>query len=360
MPIRQILLTVSGRIPPTIETDIAEQRRPRADFLELSKRLQADLMDYERARAASGVVGRVLERLVNADLMLAYACWRARKKYRAIVTDGEQVGLPLAALLKASRGPRPRHVMITHVISPAKKVLLIDVLRLTSQIDTFVVYSQWQQDFIRRRWNVRPERVSLIPFMVDETFFDPSQVTRQPTSRPRICSVGLERRDYPTLLRAVDGLDVDVVVAAASPWSKQRENVSGQRIPANVTVRKFTQYELRQLYADCDLLVMPLQPVDFQAGITAILEAMSMAKPIICSTTPGQTDVVVDGFNGSYVPVGDVAALRSAISRFLAQPALTRQLGINARAQVERDLGLNQYCERLFTILQRTLENNRT
>jgi hypothetical protein len=36
-------------------------------------------------------------------------------------------------------------------------------------------------------------------------------------------------------------------------------------------VRKFTQYELRQLYADSCFMVMPLENVKFQAGVTAIL-----------------------------------------------------------------------------------------
>ena len=359
MPIRQILLTVSGQIPPAIEEDIAAQRRPRADFLELARRLEADLMDYGKARERTGVIGRALEKLVSPNLMLAYACWLSRKQYRVIVTDGEQVGLPLAILSKVSRGRRPHHIMITHVISAAKKVLLIDGLRLTSQIDTFVVYSEWQRDFICRRWNLDPDDVCLIPFMVDEEFFDPSKVTRQMASKPRICSVGLERRDYPTLLKAVEGLDVEVVVAAASPWSKQRDGLSGQRLPPNVTVRKLTQYELRQLYADCDLLVMPLQAVDFQAGITAILEAMAMEKPVICSRTPGQTDVIVEGFNGAYVPVGDPAALRAEITRFLVQPELTKKLGGNARAQVKRDFSLSRYTQRLFTIAQSAMTNSR-
>ena len=358
-PAHEVLLTVSGHIPATIATDIAQQLRPRADFLELVGRLKADVLDYTKARAIAGSVGRGLEKLAGPNLMLAYACWLVRGRYRAIVTDGEQVGLPLASFLKASPDERPRHIMITHVISASKKVLLIDALRLVSHIDTFIVYSQWQQDFIRSRWKIAPDRIALIPFMVDEDFFDPAKVKRQPASRPRICSVGLERRDYSTLLRAVEGLDVDVVVAAASPWSKQRENVTGQHLPSNVTVRKFSQFELRQLYADCEFMVMPLQAVEFQAGVTAILEAMAMGKAVICSKAPGQTDVVTQGLNGCYVPVGDPDALRSEISRLLAERDDAARLGANARTMVVRDLGLNRYTERLFTIVQSTLSQQR-
>ncbi|MCJ7657726.1 MAG: hypothetical protein MUO67_01105 [Anaerolineales bacterium] len=89
--------------------------------------------------------------------------------------------------------------------------------------------------------------------------------------RPLICSVGLERRDYPTLIEAVRGLDLQLVIAAASPWSKQADSTQGQDLPSNVTVKRFTQYELRDLYARSRFMVMPLYDVPFQAGITTIL-----------------------------------------------------------------------------------------
>ena len=38
--------------------------------------------------------------------------------------------------------------------------------------------------------------------------------------------------------------------------------------------------------------VMPLIETDFQAGVTTLLEAMAMAKPIVCTKNTGQTDVI--------------------------------------------------------------------
>jgi glycosyltransferase involved in cell wall biosynthesis len=350
-----VLLTVPGEIPDTISTEIAQRSRPRADYLELARCLRADLLDYARAREVTGRVGRGIERLGGPNLVLAYACWLLRGRYRAIVTDGEQVGLPLASLLKLAAARRPRHIMIAHVISASKKVFLMDFLKLTAQIDRFVVYCSWQREYIQSRWNIGPNRVVMVPFMVDERFFDPVEVKPQRSHRPRICAVGLERRDYATLIRAVEGVDVDVVIAAASPWSRQKYDTSRRPIPSNVTVRKFSQYELRQLYADCAFMVMPLQPVEFQAGVTAILEAMAMGKAVVCSRTPGQTDVVVDGENGRYVPVGDAAALRAEIARLLAQPGEIARLGANARDRVVRELSLDHYAQRLSMIVQDTL-----
>jgi glycosyltransferase involved in cell wall biosynthesis len=350
-----VLLTVSGTIPPDISQRIACGERPRADYLELARGFGADLIDYQRARKVVGVGAALLERIGGADLVLAYACFKLRRRYKAIVTDGEQIGLPLAAMLKLAPGPRPRHVMIVHIISVPKKQFFLDKLGVQSHIDRFLVYSSWQKQFIERRWSLPAERVRFTPFMVDHTFFSPEQVKPTPRPQPQICAVGLERRDYPTLLKAVGGLDAHVVIAAASPWSKRSDSTAGQHIPGNVTVRTFTQYELRQLYADSRFLVMPLENVEFQAGVTAILEAMAMERAVVCSRTPGQTDVVVDGENGRYVPSGDAAALRAAIVDLLQRPDEAARLGRGGRQLVEGEMSLDHYVDRLHAIVREVI-----
>jgi len=347
---KAVLLTVSGEIPPDIVKQIADGRRPRADYLELARSLDADLIDYGKARRSTGRAGRFFERIGGANLMLAYACWKIRRQYQAIATDGEQVGIPLAALLKLTPGKSPCHLMIVHDISAAKKLPFLDWLRVHSHIDRFFVYSRWQKRFIKQRWNMACERVTWTPFMVDQQFFSPAQVMPKTASRPQICAVGLERRDYPTLMRAVEGLDLDVVVAAASPWSKYKDSTSGQRVPQNVTVKKFSQHDLRQLYADSLFLVMPLEEVNFQAGVTAILEAMAMAKPVICSRAPGQTDVITENENGRYVDCDDPAALRAAIVSLVAQREEIARMGANGRRLIEDEMNLDRYAERFAAV----------
>jgi len=299
----------------------------------------------------------VLERLGGPNLVLAYACWKLRKSTQAIVTDGEQVGLPLAALLKITPGPRPRHLMIVHVISELKKTVFLDWLGVQSAIDRFITYSRWQQRFIEDRWKFGPGRVLWTPFMVDQEFFAPDRVRPKSSGRPQVCAVGLERRDYETLLRAVETVNADLVIAAASPWSSRSDGIARRSIPSNVTIQKFTQYELRQLYADSCFMIMPLENVKFQAGVTAILECLAMGKPVVCSRIPGQTDVVVEGENGRYVPPKDPSALSTEISRLLSSPEEAVRLGGNGRKLVERQMNLDRYVQRLAGFLSEAINS---
>lgn len=354
-----VLLTVSGNIAPDIESQIARGERPETDYVAMARAFGADLIDYETARLQTGRVGQLLEKIGGPNLVLAWACYQQRKKYRVIFTDGEQVGIPLALFLKFFNwGRRARHLMIGHILSVGKKMIFLDWLKLQSHIDVFLVYATWQKQFIEQRWRVPAERVVFTPFMVDANFFAPEQASQpddflpELDDRPIISSVGLEFRDYPTLMEAVRGLDVQVVIAAASPWSKRADTTADQDIPDNVLVRRFTQFELRDLYAMSAFFVMPLFNVNFQAGVTALLEAMALEKAIICSQTPGQTDVVVEGETGLYVPPEDAAALRAAIVHLLENPQEAERMGHNGRKRIVNYMSLERYVERLNQIVQ--------
>jgi glycosyltransferase involved in cell wall biosynthesis len=324
-----LLLTVSGTIPADLDEQVAEGRRPRADYRVIADVTGADVVDVERALAASGRMGRLLHRVGGSGLLLGWYAFRHRAQYEVVLTDGEQAGIPLALLTRLLGRRGTRHVMIVHILSVPKKARLLRIARLAGQIDCYISYCTAQTAFVRDAFGVPESRIAQTPFMVDTKFFD---IGRVPAARQRmICSAGLERRDYPTLMDAVDGLDVRVVIAAASPWSKQHDSSAGRALPENVEVRRLNLFELRQLYSEAAFVVMPLVDVDFQAGITTILEAMSMGHAVVCTRTPGQTDTIIDGETGVYVPPGDAAAMRGAIEWLLDDEREAGRLGRNAR-----------------------------
>lgn len=343
------LLTVSGNIPDDLRTQVAAGRRPRADYVEMAAAFDAELLDRAGAHGAVGVLRGVLTR-VGANMPLTWATFRRRNRHEVVFTDGEQVGIPYAALTVLSRR-RPRHVMIGHVLSPRKKALLHRVLRLQRRVDTLVVYATEQRRFAIEKLGYRPEQVVLSTFMVDTEFWRPQHVEVAAAERPLISAVGQELRDYPTLIEAVRDLDVDVSIAAASPWSKRADSSAGIDVPANVTSRGYDLFELRALYAASTFVVVPLQDTDFQAGITSILEAMSMGKAVVCTRTPGQTDTLVDGEHGIYVPPGDVGAMRTAIARLLADPNEAARLGANGRRWVVEHADIDAYVQRLAALV---------
>jgi glycosyltransferase involved in cell wall biosynthesis len=83
-----------------------------------------------------------------------------------------------------------------------------------------------------------------------------------------------------------------------------------------------------------DLLVLPSYREGF--GVV-VLEAVAMGVPTIGFNATGIVDSIVDGETGMIVPMKDSEALADAILKYLEQPKLRFQHGLNGRKRVVRD-----------------------
>jgi glycosyltransferase involved in cell wall biosynthesis len=89
--------------------------------------------------------------------------------------------------------------------------------------------------------------------------------------------------------------------------------------------------ELGDLYDRAAVVVCP----SYREGLPlCVLEAMAHGKPVVASAVGGIPELVEDGVTGFLVEPGDVAGLRTAVERLLADPMLRRRLGRAARARV--------------------------
>ena len=116
-----VLLTVSGVIPPDLDDvdrlgTAAARRLPR-DGGGVRRRAARPSRSEAHRSAVSGVV---LEWLAGPNVVLALSCLLRRRRHRVVFTDGEQVGIPYAAMCWLTRR-RPRHVMIGHRLSAAEE-----------------------------------------------------------------------------------------------------------------------------------------------------------------------------------------------------------------------------------------------
>ncbi len=349
-------------IPSVVKTDIggavAAGRHPRMDYHALADALcaglddRADILDYAAADASRNPLVRLAARLGGRDAALATLGWLRRGRYDALFTNGENVALPLALLLKLVRR-RPAHVTIGHRLSAGKKRAFYTRLRAHRQMDAIFVYATAQRDFAARELHIPAHKLSLIPFHADQRFYRPrpADIVRE----HQVCSAGLEWRDYPTLIEAVTPMPrLLVKLAAASPWSKHTDETRERTLPPNVDARRYDYAALRDLYAESAFVVVPLRETDFQAGVTTMLEAMAVGKAVIATRTTGQTDVIADGVNGLVVAPGDVDGWREAICRLRNDPALCARLAESGRRWVEEHATLDAWTARVADALRRS------
>jgi glycosyltransferase involved in cell wall biosynthesis len=77
-------------------------------------------------------------------------------------------------------------------------------------------------------------------------------------------------------------------------------------------------------------------------------EGMAWARPVVASSVGGLVDAVEDGVTGLLVPPGDVAALRAALERLLADRELRGRIGRAARSRAEVEFSLETAGRRLL------------
>lgn len=339
----RVLLLIPSYAKVGIEEDVRSDRHPTMDYHALQAALGADLADYASVDSAREPLVRTMRR-IGRDVGLAALGFVRRGAYDAIYSNGENVSIPLAALFRLTRR-RPAHVLIGHHLSTPKKQALLRMLH--TQMDGILVYAETQRAHAVHALGIPADKVHLIPFHADHRFYRPMDAA---PSR-MICSAGLEWRDYPTLIEAVRGLDVDVRLAAASPWSKHRDETRERELPPNVSARRYEYNELRSLYAQALFVVVPLYDNDFQAGVTTLLEAMAMGKAVVITRTQGQKDVVRDGVDGLYVPPGDASALRAAILSLVENPDRCLRMGQKARQALEAGMTLDHWVQRVSKVV---------
>ena len=262
--------------------------------MELAARTGGRLLYRAHTRTRRGLRGRLL----GPHVAQAWRAAAAVEPGDTLFADGEHIGLPLLAALRLRRRRPARLVMLGHLPGRRWKLALFRALTRGGAPGIVVVHSVEQARLLRSALG-RGWRVQLLPYQVDTAFWRTDAAAHAPAAGaaagaepPRILAAGSEHRDYETLVRAVDGLPAHVVIAAGSHWA--RTVAQAAALPANVEYydRPLPFAELREQYARATAVVVPLHPVTNQSGVTTMLEAMSMARPLVVTASPGQREVV--------------------------------------------------------------------
>lgn len=105
--------------------------------------------------------------------------------------------------------------------------------------------------------------------------------------------------------------------------------------------------DIAELTALCDVYVLP----SYREGVPrTLLEAASMARPIVTTDTVGCREVVEDGVNGFLVPVRDSISLTERIVTLLRDEGLRCRMGLNGRAKAIREFDVKHVVRQYFDL----------
>jgi len=278
-------------------------------------------------------IGRILKRLGDADVVVAastahanaLAAWKQRGFIR-----GRLVGIHCG--------------QVNHMLSPARRQATARAMACQD----VVLFADAEKEETMRQFAVPEERLHANAFGVDTRFWTPA-----PASTEFILSVGNDgRRDFATLVSAVDGLDVPVKIVTSRPLP--------QPLPSNIDHLRgswhapaVTDEELRELYRRALAVVVPLEDSIQPSGQSVALQAMACGRPVILSRTRGlwtgqdfeaERDLLL-------VESGNPEDLRRAIQRLLDDSDFRERMGRSAREAVDRVGTIDAFAARLMHLI---------
>jgi glycosyltransferase involved in cell wall biosynthesis len=243
--------------------------------------------------------------------------------------------------------------MIGHQLLTALKEPFFKLLKVQRRIDRVILHSRHHLEAAHERLRIPRSKLALVPYGIDTEFWHPGDSSDENL----VIAPGRDHRDFRTLARACETLSCEVFVTLASLHSAGARALMPAAWPHNFDHAFLDYAELRKIYSRASVVVVPMMPVDFPAGVTSVLEGMAMGKAVVVSATAGLEGVIEDGETGVTVPPGDSDRMRDAIARLLQLPGERARLGANARQAALEKFGLETYGSSLAAQLEEVADH---
>src|SRR5437762_18843 len=139
-----------------LDREAAAGLRPRTDYVELAKAIDADVMDMRYLTECATPAGRLVNRLAGPVPAQVVEGFARQRRYGHVVARADRLGLPLALLFKLTAG---RHdlVLVSVWLSRPKKAVFLSHFKVHSHLGAIVNYGTVQRDVAATRLGVPPE-----------------------------------------------------------------------------------------------------------------------------------------------------------------------------------------------------------
>jgi hypothetical protein len=262
-----------------------------------------------------------------------------------VITAFPQMPALLAGCQKIKLKPRKPVVAWGFAVGNLSGGLRRQLAKMSlSDVDHFTVLTRREQKMYSEWLNLPIEKFEFVP-MVEKPLNIEGEEEQK---KPFIAAMGSAHRDFPTLFKVIEKLNIRTIVACS------RAALAGVEIPAMVE----TPFGIGR--DDClklskqgrfTVVVMHNRPDIPAAGIATIIESLHMGRPVIATRCNGAEDYIVHGETGLLVEPGSEGSLQEAIETLWWDDALRQRMGIAAKQYADAHLSYDAGAKALTRIL---------
>jgi len=202
-----------------------------------------------------------------------------------------------------------------------------------SQVDFVIFQNSDDMNYFIRRGLVAKEKAILIKSSgIDTDKFAPNSKFKIQNSKLTILMIARAIwhkgiREFYTMADNLKNLDVEFILIGDT--DNGNPSCADEDFLKNGNVKWLGHRDdIKEQIAKCDIFVLP----SYREGVPrTLLEASSMAKPIVTTDTVGCKEVVIDGYNGFLVPLKDTKILTEKVKELIFNKKLRETMGKNGR-----------------------------
>lgn len=217
---------------------------------------------------------------------------------------------------------------------------------INKSVDRYIVWAKHEIKDFSQTFSLPSEKFVFVPYHTTNA----EHYKIKPIDGGYIFSGGNSDRDYNTLIEAVRGLPVKVVIASTT-----FRLCSDDSLPDNVDIRGYSEEEYLKKMAECSINIVALAPGLLRsAGQQTFLNSMLLGKPTIVTDPEGAVDYINNYEDGLFVPPNDVIALREAILLLLNNPEKAKVMGEKAMKKAIK-YSTEEHFKKIITVVNEVI-----
>jgi hypothetical protein len=224
------------------------------------------------------------------------------------------------------------------------------------RLSLIVVHSNAERTLFSRMHNLDDQKIAVALWGYDlpESFQKIRNDANRFLPERYICMIGRNNRDFETLKAALHGTAISAIFVAA--------RASGVSLESSDQIR--VMYDLSfdaclQIIDHSALNIILLKDATRGAGHITAVSAMMLGKAQLFSNADVLKDYLIADRHGLSAPMGDVNAVRTAISRLLEDAELSKRFGEEAQRYANLYLSNAAFQRRLFDLFVALLDDQK-
>ncbi|ODS37374.1 hypothetical protein BEH94_07815 [Candidatus Altiarchaeales archaeon WOR_SM1_SCG] len=222
--------------------------------------------------------------------------------------------------------------------------------------DTGVVTSQRDQDYVIEKYEIKPEKIKVIPNYVVTDVFKPHPEIQKKYDLIFVGRGG-NQKNIGNLLEAIKYLKTKgqnislVMVGGGCDDKKIRETVNNYDL--NVTFKgNILNFELPRILNQAKIFILPSY---YEGHPKTLLEAMSCGMPCIGSDVTGIKEDIEHTKTG-YLCETDYRSIANAVETLISDESLQKTLGKNAREYILKKYSIDKILKMELDVIQEVAE----